>query len=1018
MKKEKVLLRKTSFLQKWTAVFLSAVLMIGMIQCAEPAEVRAAEAVTASAVWEDGTSVSAVTITGGSASNPVVITVHGNVTVSGTITVSSGYVKFTGGGTLQWTGGSYNAMVVEQSANAVFENITFDGNHNTFSRSAFLFYGNVSLNAGTTVRNFRSNGDSGSRAGYKGMIAVYGNGILNLYDGVTITGNTCGSGIIALYQYDNGNPDKVSSTAVVNMHGGTITGNTVNNSNLGVIWNWCGNLNISGGTVTAEGSEYAVHTQGNHSAYNATTKISGGTFTGNQTGAVCAGKDSTNQSAITITGGTFTGKIAATVNYGTIDIRGGKYTGSSYALSSSGNGGGTLTVHGGEFFGNTKAYNGSIITQTQKVIVGDSASSVNNWDRSTSLNTYRYVAIGEVAGAHVHQWTKEWNYDDGHHWHECGDTNCPETDNAKKDGYAEHIEDDGIITTEPTEDAEGIKTYYCSVCGCALRTELIEKLPPVHNHDWSEAWKNNDTHHWHECDSVDCDITEDADKDGYGAHGYGDWVTDQEATETEEGTRHRECTECGYREEETIPVKEHEHSYSADWKTDSGSHWHECGECGNQTDKAAHGYGDWVTDHEATETEEGTRHRECTECGYREEETIPATGGGNTGGGDNTGGNTGGDDTGGNTGGDNTGGGNTGGSNAGGGDNSSSTGSGSNTGSGADGDSGSGENGNVGNSSTGYITPEVIVKENVPATAFATPEDELAGLLLTEQEKQMTQEGTDIRIVLNVEDMSERVDEAEKALVESVLEDWRVGQYLDISLFKLIGEQRTQITETAGKIRITLAIPGSLRRTAGTAGADSTNLAEYAVASGAAQQTFYAILRVHNGQPELLPDLDNNGDTITVETDRFSTYVLILLDKETDGADTAGTDAQNAGTSDGDNHTDGTEAGTNAESAAGAGEQAKDDEPKTGGFEPAALYATLSMIAGLTYLLLYFADHKRGMTEETKKELVSKLTAWAKQGRIWRRYLALAAVFMLLVYYHSIGKKTAVEWTEIYGKQG
>ena len=1084
MKKEKVLLRKTSFLQKWTAVFLSAVLMMGMIQCAEPAEVRAAEAVTASAVWEDGTSVSAVTITGGGASNPVVITVHGNVTVSGTITVSSGYVKFTGGGTLQWTGGSSNAMVVEQSANAVFENVTIDGNHNTFSRSAFLFYGNVSLKAGTTVRNFRSSGGSGSSAGYKGMIAVYGNGILNLYDGVTITGNTCGSGIIALYQYDNGNPDKVSSTAVVNMHGGTITGNTVNNSNLGVIWNWCGNLNISGGTVTAEGSEYAVHTQGNHSAYNATTKISGGTFTGNQTGAVCAGKDSTNQSVITITGGTFTGKIAATVNYGTIDIRGGKYTGSSYALSSSGNGGGTLTVHGGEFFGNIKAYNGSIITQTQKVIVGDSASSVNNWDRSTSLNTYRYVAIGEVAGAHVHQWTKEWNYDDGHHWHECGDTNCPETDNAKKDGYAEHIEDEGIVTTEPTEDAEGVKTYYCSVCGCALRTEPIEKLPPVHNHDWSESWKNNDTHHWHECDSADCDITEDADKNGYGAHAYGDWITDQEATETEEGTRHRECTECGCREEETIPVKEHEHSYSADWKTDSGSHWHECGECGNQTDKAAHAYEDWVTDQEATETEEGTRHRECTECGcreeetipvkehehsysadwktdsgshwhecgecgnqtdkaahaygdwvtdqeatqteegakhrectecgYLEEETIPATGGGNTGGGDNTGG----DNTGGNTGGDNTGGGNTGGSNTGGGDNSGSTGSGSNTASGADGDSGSGENGNVGNSSTGYITPEVIVKENVPATAFATPEDELAGLLLTEQEKQMTQGGTDIRIVLNVEDMSERVDETEKALVESVLQDWRVGQYLDISLFKLIGEQRTQITETAGKIRITLAIPGSLRRTAGTAGEDSMNLAEYADASGAAQQTFYAILRVHNGQPELLPDLDNNGDTITVETDRFSTYVLILLDKEMDGADTAGTDIQNGGASDGENHADGNEAGTGTESADGAVEQAKDDEPKTGSFEPAALYATLSMIAGLTYLLLYFADHKRGMTEETKKELVSKLTAWAKQGRIWRRYLALAAVFMLLVYYHSIGKKTAVEWTEIYGKQG
>lgn len=950
MKKEKVLLRKTSLLQKWTAVFLSAVLMIGMIQCAEPAEVRAAEAVTASAVWEDGTSVSAVTITGGSASNPVVITVHGNVTVSGAITVSSGYVKFTGGGTLQWTGGSSNAMVVEQSANAVFENITLDGNDNTFSGSAFLFRGNVSLNAGTTVKGYQSRTNSGSSAGSKGVVTVYEKGVLNIYDGVTITGNTCSSGIIALYQYDNGNPNHVPSTATVNMHGGTITGNTVNNSNLGVIWNWCGNLNISGGTVTAEGSEYAVHTQGNHSAYNAATTISGGTFTGNQTGAVCAGKDSTNQSAITITDGTFTGKIAATVNYGTIDIRGGKYTGSSYALSSSGNGGGTLTVHGGEFFGNTKAYNGSIITQTQKVIVGDSASSVNNWDRSTSLNTYRYVAIGEFAGAHVHQWGEEWNYDDGHHWHECRGTNCPETDNAKKDGYAEHIEDDGIITTEPTEDAEGVKTYYCSVCGCALRTEPIEKLPPVHNHDWSEAWKNNDTHHWHECDSVDCDITEDADKDGYGAHGYGDWVTDQEATETEEGTRHRECTECG----------------------------------------------------------------------YREEEKIPATGGGNTGGGDNTGGDTGGGD---NTGGDNTGGGNTGGDNTGEGNTGGDNTGGDNTGDGntGGGNTGSSENGNTGSSSTGNIMPEVVIKENVPATAFATPEDELAGLLLTEQEKQMTQGGTDIRIVLNVEDMSERVDEAEKALVESVLQDWRVGQYLDISLFKLIGEQRTQITETAGKIRITLAIPKSLRRMAGTAGADSTDPAEYADASGAAQQTFYAILRVHNGQIELLPDLDNHNDTITVETDRFSTYVLILLDKgidSADAADPAGTDAQNGGASDGENYADGNEAGTNAESANGAGEQAKDDEPKTGGFEPAVLYATLSMIAGLTYLLLYFADRGRGMTEETKKELVSKLIAWAKQGRIWRRYLALAAVFILLVYYHSIGKKTAVEWMGLYGKQG
>lgn len=443
----------------------------------------------------------------------------------------------------------------------------------------------------------------------------------------------------------------------------------------------------------------------------------------------------------------------------------------------------------------------------------------------------------------------------------------------------------------------------------------------------------------------------------------------------------------------------------ADCTTDGNKAYYSCSGCdkwfldaaGTQeiTDKggvviaAGHSYGAWVIDRQATETEQGEKHRECSACGDVQTEILPATGGGSSGGGDTTGG---------------------------------STGNGSNTGSGADGEGGENGNtdsahiGNTGNTENGDIFSQVVIKENVPATAFATPADELAGMLLTEQEKQMTQGGTDIRIILNVEDMSERVDEAEKALVESVLQDWSVGQYLDVSLYKLIGEQRTQITETTGKIRITIAIPDNLKRTAGSAGTDSTNPAEDADVSGAVQQTFYAILRVHNGQIELLPDLDNDADTITIETDRFSTYALILLDKETNGENPAGADAQNNGASGGDNHAGGNEAGTGTGSGDEEAGQNRDNEPQTGGFEPTQFYATLAMIAGLTYLLLYFADRRRGMTEETKKELVNKLIAWAKKGSILRRYAALAAIFMLLVYYHSIGKRTCVEWTEVYGK--
>ena len=46
------------------------------------------------------------------------------------------------------------------------------------------------------------------------------------------------------------------------------------------------------------------------------------------------------------------------------------------------------------------------------------------------------------------------------------------------------------------------------------------------------------------------------------------------------------------------------------------------------------------------------------------------------------------------------------------------------------------------------------------------------------------------------------------------------------------------------------------------------------------------------------------------------------------------------------------------------------NEPKTGDASHVEVYATIAMIAGMMYLLLYFADQERGMTEETKKELV------------------------------------------------
>ena len=94
----------------------------------------------------------------------------------------------------------------------------------------------------------------------------------------------------------------------------------------------------------------------------------------------------------------------------------------------------------------------------------------------------------------------------------------------------------------------------------------------------------------------------------------------------------------------------------------------------------------------------------------------------------------------------------------------------------------------------------------------------------------------------------------------------------------------------------------------------------------------------------------------------------------------------------------------------------KDSEPKTGDASHIETYATIAMIAGLSYLLLYFADGKNGMTEEEKKEIVSALVKWAKKGKRLRKYAALAVIFLVLVYYHSIGKRTSEEWKAVYEK--
>lgn len=82
--------------------------------------------------------------------------------------------------------------------------------------------------------------------------------------------------------------------------------------------------------------------------------------------------------------------------------------------------------------------------------------------------------------------------------------------------------------------------------------------------------------------------------------------------------------------------------------------------------------------------------------------------------------------------------------------------------------------------------------------------------------------------------------------------------------------------------------------------------------------------------------------------------------------------------------------------------------PRTGDTAHLELYATAAMIAGLSYLLLELAD-EQGMTEEKKRSLTNRLIYWAKKGGMLRRIVAFFAMFLLLAYYHSIGKQLSAK---------
>ena len=133
----------------------------------------------------------------------------------------------------------------------------------------------------------------------------------------------------------------------------------------------------------------------------------------------------------------------------------------------------------------------------------------------------------------------------------------------------------------------------------------------VHTID-TKKYVSDINNHWNKCSNCDEHLNK-------ATHTAGDWITDIPATQTANGTKHKECIVCQYKMETgIIPAtgssSEHTHKYS-NWNSNSEKHWKECS-CGDKTELTTHSF-EWIIDKDATNTTVGKKHEECTVCGYK-----------------------------------------------------------------------------------------------------------------------------------------------------------------------------------------------------------------------------------------------------------------------------------------------------------------------------------------------------------------------------------------------------------------
>lgn len=381
------------------------------------------------------------------------------------------------------------------------------------------------------------------------------------------------------------------------------------------------------------------------------------------------GTISENYSAVNTNGGTvymYDGSVTdnvvgGTVYYGTKTVSGESIPSKGTITSNAGNiviTGGTATV--GTNTGSITVTNGNAVVTTNSgtITLGENATltcttnngAINRQSESARADVsngepaigplYKIVFVGDDGTAQVQECTVK------------GSDNYTEKDEVVfftlPEGYG--CAEASVFSLEPS------RLYV----NAYIEDGATEFIITCHKCSGTEYYHDDD-YHWQICTTEGCEkICNKV------AHTFGEYVSDNNATCINDGTKTRICTICDYKQtvtdvdshltstnhmhivtdpevaptqsytgltagshcedckktivaQEIIPKLAHTcYSFAADYKKDATNHWKECDSCGSVIYFGAHIFTEYTSNNDSTCITDGTKTRTCTVCGYNE----------------------------------------------------------------------------------------------------------------------------------------------------------------------------------------------------------------------------------------------------------------------------------------------------------------------------------------------------------------------------------------------------------------